>query len=498
MRFPTPLFSSCRFVFAWNALLTSFWSRCPALYLALFFLTGITATLTLWSFLGAFFFTAPKRRLLALAALGLGYSYFSWLYPAFPQGKEEGAALVHIERIQPQSSFFKPAFVYEATLKQLTTQQRTMKNLPCRLYVSKKMPHPLKHSTYYLAHATLTEPYPYHYLLKPAKKVAWTPVSTRTSLAHWRYQCKEKLRNRLHSKISHPQVASLLAALVTGDLDHALLAFQFRQIGLQHLLVVSGFHFAILGAAVFFLARLLLSKRAAAALSSVMLTAYAFCLGPAPSLSRAWIAALLFLIARYFSYRFSILNALGLALLIALLKNPLIVVNLGFQLSFAATLGILLLYAPLESAFSRLLLKRSFQEALSLPFFDRIGYLITTYLRQALALQMAVTLFTLPLLLAHFHTFSLLSMLYNLFFPLIFSPLLLLAFLTLAFSCLAPITLWYAKLILALVTHAPRRFAVDLCSSALTPPVVTALFCILLVVSIAGYTRKVVARKRLA
>ncbi len=347
-----------------------------------------------------------------------------------------------------------------------------------------------------MTQATLQETHPYHYLVKPAKKAVWTPVSARKSLACWRYQCKEALRKRLRTIIAHPQVSSLLAALVTGDLDHALLAFQFRQIGLQHLLVVSGFHFALLGSALFFLSRLLLSKRAAAALSICLLTAYAFCLGPAPSLSRAWIAALLFLIARYFSYRFSILNALGLALLIALIKNPLIVVHLGFQLSFAATLGILLLYTPLESTLSLLLLKRSFQEALSLPRLDRIGYLIATYLRKALALQGAVTLFTLPLLLAHFHTFPLLSALYNLFFPLIFSPLLLLAFLTLAFSCFAPITLWYAKLILALVTHAPRRFAIDLYTTALTPPVTCALFWVLLLVSILSYTRKVVARKR--
>lgn len=305
-------------LFAWNSLLTSFWSRCPALYIALFFLTGMMATFTFWSFLGALFFTAPRRRFLALLVVGLGYGYFSWLYPTFPQGEEEGAALVHIERIQPRSSFFKPVLVYEATLKQLTTKERMIKNLPCHIYVSKKTPHPLEFSTYYLAQATLKETHPYHYLLKPAKKAVWIPVSARKSLACWRYQCKEALRKRLRTIIAHPQVSSLLAALVTGDLDHALLAFQFRQIGLQHLLVVSGFHFALLGSVLFFLSRLLFSKRAAAALSICLLTAYAFCLGPAPSLSRAWIAALLFLIARYFSYRFSILNALGLALLIAL------------------------------------------------------------------------------------------------------------------------------------------------------------------------------------
>ena len=227
----------------------------------------------------------------------------------------------------------------------------------------------------------------------------------------------------------------------------------------------------------------------AAVLLLFLLGAYAFYLGSAPSISRAWIALFLFLIARYLSYRFSILNALGIALLYALIESPFIIFNIGFQLSFAATLAILLFYTPLEKIFQLLLPKRSLTATLALAPLDRLGYLTTSYMRKALALNGAVSLFTLPLILLHFQKFPLLSFIYNLFFPPLFSLILILALLSPIFPFLSSITTSYAKFLLHLVIHAPRRLSFYLYFQSLSPEMTLTLFFILLAVGITLYQK---------
>ena len=375
------------------------------------------------------------------------------------------------------------------TLKRFSSEDLIFRHLPCRLYLQKKKPRPLANKDYLVSNATLLQIAPYYYILKPEKTSVWQPIESSFSFAEWRYQLKEKIRHQLKNQFSDRQVYSLISALVTGDLESRFLAFQFRRIGLQHLLVISGFHFALLSLLLIACIRSYFSQQTTAFFLIFFLGMYAFYLGSAPSISRAWVVLCLFLIARYLSYRFSILNALGLALLYALIESPFIVFNIGFQLSFAATLGILLLYAPLEKFFRLLLPKRSFAMTLDLLPFDRLGYLIASYLRKIFALNSAVLLFTLPLILLHFQKFPLLSLIYNLFFPPLFSLMLILALLSPIFPFLSSVTTFYAQFLLHLITHTPRRFALYLHVQSLTPKTTLILFAVLLTFGIPFYQK---------
>jgi competence protein ComEC len=145
-----------------------------------------------------------------------------------------------------------------------------------------------------------------------------------------------------------PASAALLAGLLLGDrtelprdLDDA-----FRRAGVYHILAVSGFNVGILAASVWALCRLLRAPhRLSAVTAIVVVIAFALIVGPEPSVLRAVVMAVLVLLGTLLDRDASVTNSLALAALTILAARPNDLFDPGFQLSFAATLGIVL--APL-------------------------------------------------------------------------------------------------------------------------------------------------------
>ena len=225
------------------------------------------------------------------------------------------------------------------------------------------------------------------------------------------------MSNYLKRHFKDPKVASFFSSLATGDIDERALSLEFGKIGVNHLLAISGFHFALLTTFCSFILGLFLPRKTTTILLLIVLSAYFFFVGNAPSVQRAWIGIFIFLIGSLFDLRSNALNSLGCALCIEILIDPYCVTHLGFQLSFLATLAILLLYAPCEKLLSLLLPKRPLSLLAVMTPLHQTGHLFSSMIRKALALNIAVHLVTLPVLLFVFLKFPWLSLLYNLFFP---------------------------------------------------------------------------------
>ena len=154
-----------------------------------------------------------------------------------------------------------------------------------------------------------------------------------------------------------PTSAALLAGLLLGertelprDIDDA-----FRRAGVYHVLAVSGFNVALLAAAVWALCRLAhLPRRASAATAIVVVIGFALVVGPSPSVLRAVVTAVLVLAALLLERDASVTNSLAVAALAILAVRPGDLFDPGFQLSFAATLGIVVAPLPRSAVFGAL------------------------------------------------------------------------------------------------------------------------------------------------
>ncbi|MEO7804774.1 MAG: ComEC/Rec2 family competence protein [Actinomycetota bacterium] len=189
--------------------------------------------------------------------------------------------------------------------------------------------------------------------------------------------------------------AGLLLGITIGDtrLIPDEVTQNFRDTGLSHLTAVSGANLAMLLAAIVFGLKLLrIPRRGQVITCIVAVLAFTVVARWEPSVLRAAVMATVALMAFYFGRRSQALYALGLGFIGLLAFDPFMLWSIGFQLSFAASLGILLLAPKLVERFKAL--PRPLAEALAV----------------AIAAQLAVT----PLLAVHFERISLVSVPANL------------------------------------------------------------------------------------
>src|ERR1700753_574594 len=148
-----------------------------------------------------------------------------------------------------------------------------------------------------------------------------------------------------------PREAALARGFVLGDDDELDQGTKedFIRAGLSHLTAVSGENVTLLALlAMPILAAFGIPLRERLVWVIAMIAVYVPLAGSGPSIQRAGVMGIVGLVATLSGRRASRLYALGLALVVTLAVNPSVAGNVGWQLSFAAVLGILLLAAPIR------------------------------------------------------------------------------------------------------------------------------------------------------
>ncbi|HET7628395.1 MAG TPA: DNA internalization-related competence protein ComEC/Rec2 [Bacillales bacterium] len=187
----------------------------------------------------------------------------------------------------------------------------------------------------------------------------------------------------------------------------------YRNLGLIHLLAVSGLHVGMVIAALFaLLLRLGLTKERSLELLLVLLPIYPFMTGASPSVVRACFMAMIILIAMRFRLRFHALDAISWAAIAMLLFHPSHVYQTGFQLSFLISFT-LIVSAPAimkryESRFARMLAVSVIAQFASLPILLSQFYQISLLsLPLNLVFIPFITLFVMPLACVSFFAYLL-------------------------------------------------------------------------------------------
>ncbi|CAG0963399.1 ComE operon protein 3 [Planctomycetaceae bacterium] len=166
----------------------------------------------------------------------------------------------------------------------------------------------------------------------------------------WAFAIHEFVHERIGARMTHDRAAVLGACVLgeRGTLSPQQRA-QFVRSGTVHLLVVSGVHVAILAAAVVFLFRLFgRGPRFCWTMSALAALFYLFVTGMQPSVLRAVIMVLVYALGQILGRKPDALNVLGASALLGALIDPGAVIELGYQLSYLAVLGIVLVAPALR------------------------------------------------------------------------------------------------------------------------------------------------------
>ncbi|OGE76073.1 MAG: hypothetical protein A3C85_01995 [Candidatus Doudnabacteria bacterium RIFCSPHIGHO2_02_FULL_48_21] len=205
---------------------------------------------------------------------------------------------------------------------------------------------------------------------------------------------KHQFQSALAQVLPEPHNA-LAQGLILGakraipeDLKNAMIA-----VGVSHIIVISGYNMSIITQNILKI-RPWAGRRAAMILSFALILAFVIMSGADASVVRAAIMAMLAVIAMNIGRIYVSLNALVFVAALMVFQNPKILAfDIGFQLSFTATAGLIYLGPAFEKWLSRLPNILEF--------------------RKNLSATLAAQIFTLPLLIFYFDRLSIVSLLVN-------------------------------------------------------------------------------------
>ena len=143
--------------------------------------------------------------------------------------------------------------------------------------------------------------------------------------------------------------AGILIGILIGDKENLEDETQnlFRQSNLSHMLAVSGAHVSYVIMAIrFVVTKTKISKKNGKIVTIVLLLFFILITGKTPSVTRACIMSIYIIVASLFHKRVSVISSMSISLLFLLIQNPYCIFDVGLQLSYGGTIGILLSIGP--------------------------------------------------------------------------------------------------------------------------------------------------------
>ncbi|MGD8794473.1 MAG: DNA internalization-related competence protein ComEC/Rec2 [Anaerolineae bacterium] len=217
---------------------------------------------------------------------------------------------------------------------------------------------------------------------------------------------RDKAHARIAQLLPDPE-ASLLQGILLGTRRGipARLYDDYNRTGVSHIIVISGSNIAIVAGLFSLVFGRILGKRPAYWVTIVGIVLYVLLVGADAAVLRAGLMGGLFATAVYLGRRATAYVSLLAAAALLTLIRPLALWDVGFQLSFAATLSLILFTPALEQFLARAFAGLSPPEA---------ARGILRALSAAVVVTVAAQVLTLPLILYHFSRLSLVSPLANL------------------------------------------------------------------------------------
>lgn len=240
----------------------------------------------------------------------------------------------------------------------------------------------------------------------------------------------EKFKNNL-KQILPEECSGLAQGILLGDSSDIEdeLRENFKNCNLSHMLAVSGAHLSYLMIGLkLILNKKMLGNRKSKIVTIIIILLFMMITNMSPSVVRAGISVIISIIATLIYRKQDTYTTIGIALLLTLIQNPFSIFNIGMQLSYAGTIGILLFQPTIKNNLLKLkILKNKSAEITNNEIKqetknsnqnleinkEKIEQLklilekIKNYLIESISVTLSANILIFPLTLYHFNTISL-------------------------------------------------------------------------------------------
>jgi competence protein ComEC len=268
------------------------------------------------------------------------------------------------------------------------------------------------------------------------------------------YDFRADAYQKIERLLPEPE-ASLLQGILLG-LDQGIspeVRDSFNAVSASHIIAISGMNIAIVAGLLMSLFRRVVNPNLAVVLTSVGLIVYSLFVGASPSVIRAAVMSILTLIAIQLGRQTYGPASLGFSGLAMTLIDPNTLFDVGFQLSFLATCGLVFFTEPLQNVLTGWL-ERFLNEGRAKQ--------IVGLLSESLIVTVAAQITTTPLIILVFERFSLISLIPNLLVIPVQAQVMVWGILSVAFAYIlwpvAQLLAWIAWLFLAWTVTIVRLF----------------------------------------
>lgn len=199
--------------------------------------------------------------------------------------------------------------------------------------------------------------------------------------------------SNIYDSILPENESGIIKAMVLGDKTNINKEVKelYQRAGLSHALCISGMHISLIGLTLYQLFRKMkIPICIAGSIVMFLLVIYGIMTGMGTATYRAVIMFTLSMIAEMIGRAYDLLSAMAFSILLTLIKEPLLIYDSGFLLSFGAVMGIAFVFPTLEEI-----------------------YRGRNKLFRAMKCSLSIQLFTLPITLFFFFQFPVYSILLN-------------------------------------------------------------------------------------
>lgn len=217
---------------------------------------------------------------------------------------------------------------------------------------------------------------------------------------------KDNLISEINSNLSN-DASSIFLGILLGEKSQVTdeMNTYFRESNMAHILAVSGAHVSYVMLAISIVLGKC-NKKFYLICTIIILVFFMILTNFTPSVVRACTMAILALTAKLVYKRSDIYNNLGISALIILLYNPYTILNIGFQLTYLGTLGIVLLSKKLIGAlFTEMFCRERRPRRLAdttVPFYFKFKKFITN----SILISLSVQIFIAPIIILNFNMLS--------------------------------------------------------------------------------------------
>lgn len=266
-----------------------------------------------------------------------------------------------------------------------------------------------------------------------------------------------KVRNSMKGKIEQnltDATSGLLSGMLIGDKSNLPKEIQedFRNSSLSHILAISGMHvsYVMLGITVL-ISKMKFSKKISKMITIVILLFFIILTGKTASVERACFMSVYAILASLLHKRANVLASISISILIILIINPYSILDIGLQLSYGGTLGIVLIYSILKKC------KKSKKEKAKENKFQKLIQKIKEKILDIIRITVSANLVIFPIILYQYNTMSFTFIISNLLISSIIGIIIILGFISVftsyVFMPLAKIMFFLTQILLNILAQ---------------------------------------------